>query len=43
MILKSLKFFWNIVKHVFLLPYYCSMPDKYDGKSYVDWLKENKL
>ena len=37
-----IKFILNIVKHVFLLPFYCSMPDKYSGKSYDEWLKEDK-
>ena len=42
MIKRVLKFIWNIVKHVFLLPMYCSMPDKYSGKTYSEWLNNDK-
>lgn len=38
-----LKFFWNIFKHILLLPFYCSLPDKYNGTTYDDWLDDNKL
>ena len=36
-----IKFIWNIVKHIFLLPFYCSLPDKYNGLTYNDWLDGN--
>lgn len=41
-IICILKFLWNILKHVFLLPFYCSMPDKYSGVTYDEWLKNEK-
>ena len=28
------KFLWNILKHILLLPTYCSLPDKYNGTTY---------
>jgi len=31
-----------MLKHILLLPLYCSMPDKYSGVSYSEWLGENK-
>ena len=40
-ILVIIKFIWNIVKHVFLLPLYCSLPDKYGGITYTEWLNDN--
>ena len=39
---KIIKFIWNIIKHIFLLPLYCSMPDKYNGVTYSEWLNGNK-
>ena len=40
---KFFKFLLNILKHVLLLPLYCSMPDKYSGTMYNEWLeKEDK-
>lgn len=33
-----LLFILNIIKHIILLPLYCSMPDKYSGVSYNEWL-----
>ena len=40
---KILKFIWNILKHIFLLPFYSSMPDKYSGIDYDKWLDKNNL
>ena len=40
---KIFKFIWKIIKHIFLLPFYCSMPDKYNGVDYDEWLDKNKL
>ena len=37
---KFFKFLWNILKHVLLLPFYCSLPDKYSGVTYEEWLGE---
>lgn len=42
-LIKTIKFIWNIIKHVFLLPLYCSFPDKYNGTMYDEWLKKNNL
>ena len=39
---KVLLFLWNILKHVILLPFYCSLPHKYNGVSYEEWLGEKK-
>lgn len=39
---KIFKLLWNIIKHVFLLPMYCSSPDKYSGKTYDEWLEETE-
>ena len=39
---KIVKFLWNVLKHIILLPLYCSMPDKYNGVMYDEWLDENK-
>ena len=41
---KILIFIWKIFKHVFLLPLYCSLPDKYNGITYNELLNghENK-
>ena len=36
-----LKWLWKILKHILLLPQYCSMPDKYNGVTYNEWLGEN--
>ena len=36
------KFIFNIVKHVILLPLYCSMSDKYNGTTYEEWLDGKK-
>ena len=38
---RIIKFIWNIAKHVFLLPFYCSLPDKYSGVTYTEWLNNN--
>lgn len=43
LIITVFKLMWNIFKHVLLLPMYCSMPDKYSGTTYDDWLNKNKL
>ena len=40
---KILKFIWEIVKHIFLFPLYCSLPNKYNGTMYDEWLDENKV
>ena len=40
-LLKVLKLLWNILKHIFLLPLYCSMPDKYSGITYTEWLNKS--
>lgn len=37
--IKVLKFTCSIVKHIILFPIYCSMPDKYDGITYEEWLR----
>ena len=37
---KVLNFIWNILKHVILFPLYCSMPDKYSGVTYEEWLNK---
>ena len=37
-----IKFVLNILKHVLLLPFYCSMPDKYSGVTYNEWLDKDK-
>ena len=34
-------FILNILKHIILLPLYCSMPDKYSGVTYEEWLNGN--
>ena len=39
---KVLLFSWNILKHIILFPLYCSLPDKYNGVSYEEWLGEKK-
>lgn len=39
---RFLKILWNILKHIFLLPLYCSMPDKYNGTMYNEWLEKEK-
>ena len=39
---KFLLSLWKIVRHVFLFPMYCSMPDKYSGVTYKEWLGEDK-
>lgn len=39
-ICKIIKFLWRILRHVILFPMYCSMPDKYSGVTYQDWLNE---
>ena len=39
---KVLLFMWNILKQVILFPFYCSLPDKYSGVSYEEWLGEKK-
>ena len=41
--IKIIKFIWKIVKHIFLLPLYCSLPNKYDGTMYDEWIDENKV
>jgi len=38
---KILKLIWNIAKHFFLLPMYCSLPDKYNGTTYEEWIQKN--
>lgn len=38
--LKIIKFIFNIIKYIFLFSLYCSMPDKYNGTSYEDWLRD---
>lgn len=38
---KIVKFLLNIVKHIFLFTMYCSMPDKYSGVTYSEWLQED--
>lgn len=39
---KVLLFLLNILKHIILFPLYCSMPNKYSGESYEEWLGEKK-
>ena len=39
---KALLFIWNILKHIILLPFYCSLPNKYSGISYEEWLGDKK-
>ena len=39
---KVLKFIWNLVNHILLLPLYCSMPDKYNGVTYSEWLNSGE-
>jgi len=39
---KILKFILNILKHVILFPLYCSLPDKYSGVTYEEWLNDDK-
>ena len=39
---KIFKFLFNILKHIFLLPFYCSFPDKYSGITYNEWLNKDK-
>ena len=41
-LLSVLKFLWNIIKHMFLLSFYCSMPDKYSGVTYDEWLNDKE-
>ena len=38
-----LKIIKAIFKFVFLFPIYCSMPDKYDGITFEEWLKKQNL
>jgi len=38
---KTIKFLWKIIKLILLLPLYCSMPDKYRGVTYDEWLKKD--
>ena len=33
-------FIFKLLKYTILFTIYCRMPDKYDGKSYEDWLKK---
>ena len=42
-VITILKFIWKILRHIFLLPMYCSFPDKYNGVTYDEWLDKNKL
>ena len=42
-LIKTTKIIWNVLKHILLLPMYCSMSDKYSGTTYDEWLKNNKL
>ncbi len=35
---KFLKTILSIMKHIILFPLYCSMPDKYSGVTYDEWL-----
>ena len=38
---KIINFILNMFKHIFLLFLYCSMPDKYSGITYNEWLNDN--
>ena len=42
LLIKILKFILNIIKHIFMLPLYCSMPHKYSGTTYEEWLEKDK-
>ena len=37
---KFLLFVLKILKHLLLLPFYCMMPDKYNGVDYEEWSGE---
>ena len=37
---KFLLFILNILKHIFLFTFYCSLPNKYSGETYEEWLGE---
>mgnify|MGYP007101838095 CR=1 FL=1 len=43
LLIKILKFIWEILKHILLLPMYCYLPDKYSGTTYDEWLNKNNL
>lgn len=37
---KVIKFILKIIKHIFMFSLYCSLPHKYDGISYEEWLEK---
>ena len=39
---KILKIILNFLKKLLLLPFYCMLPNKYNGETYEEWLGDKE-